>query len=425
MIELRRASLLALSCVWIPASFAAAQAAQPSPPLVFEVESRADAAAATIPGEDLPVLRTLPDPFRPLAGGERDTRPESWSQRRAEVQASLERYEIGPKPDADDLEVAASFASDTLTVVVTRRSNGRSITLTSPIFLPEGEGPFPAIIGMTWRLRGEGGGSGSLPADIFTSRNIARIPFFHDQVTLYREFGPGDPYFHLYPEHGQPGEVGQYSAWSWGVSRLIDGIQLAARAGTLPIDTGRLAVTGCSYAGKMALFAGALDERVALTIAQESGGGGAPAWRVSHGIEPDGSVEKTDNTNGAWFMQSMKERFRGDEVYRLPHDHHQLVAMVAPRALLVTGNTDYVWLSNRSTYVTARAAEAVYETLGIGDRFGFYINGGYGHCQIPDEHRPSIEAFVDRFLLGKDADTEVRVHPFGDLDYQEWMPWAQ
>jgi hypothetical protein len=32
---------------------------------------------------------------------------------------------------------------------------------------------------------------------------------------------------------------------------------------------------GCSYADKMALFAGAFDERIALTIAQESGGGGA------------------------------------------------------------------------------------------------------------------------------------------------------
>ena len=53
----------------------------------------------------------------------------------------------------------------------------------------------------------------------------------------------------------------------------------------LPIDMKHLAVTGCSYAGKMALFAGAFDERVALTIPQESGGGGAPSWRVTRGIE--------------------------------------------------------------------------------------------------------------------------------------------
>jgi hypothetical protein len=174
----------------------------------------------------------------------------------------------------------------------------------------------------------------------------------------------------------------------------------------------------------MALYAGALDERVALTIAQESGGGGAPAWRVSHGIEPDGTVEKTDNTNGAWFMQRMKEQFRGDEVYRLPHDHHELMALVAPRALLVTGNTDYLWLSNRAAYVTARAAQETYETLGIGDRFGFFIDGGHGHCQIPDSQRPAIEAFVDRFLLDRSVPTDVAVHPYPELEFRQWMPWA-
>jgi cephalosporin-C deacetylase-like acetyl esterase len=42
----------------------------------------------------------------------------------------------------------------------------------------------------------------------------------------------------------------------------------------LPIDLKHLAVTGCSYTGKLALIAGAFDERIALTIAQESGGGG-------------------------------------------------------------------------------------------------------------------------------------------------------
>jgi hypothetical protein len=38
------------------------------------------------------------------------------------------------------------------------------------VTLPEGEGPFPAIIGM-------GGGTGSLPEEIFTSRGIAQVPF--------------------------------------------------------------------------------------------------------------------------------------------------------------------------------------------------------------------------------------------------------
>jgi hypothetical protein len=79
----------------------------------------------------------------------------------------------------------------------------------------------------------------------------------------------------------------------WGISRLIDGIQIATRdpINPLPLDTGHSAVTGCSYAGKMAMWGGAFDERIALTISQENGGGGAPSWRISHEIETQGSVD--------------------------------------------------------------------------------------------------------------------------------------
>ena len=128
----------------------------------------------------------------------------------------------------------------------------------------------------------------------------------------------------------------------------------------------------------MALFAGAFDERIAATFAQESGGGGAPSWRVSEGLEPDGTVEKTSNTDGSWFITSMKTDFGHANTYKLPEDHHELMAMVAPRALMVSGNTDFTWLSNRSNYVTSLATQKIYEAFGIGERFGFYIDGGHG-----------------------------------------------
>ena len=395
-------------------------------PLVYDVENTgADYAKPVLPAFDqLASIRILPDPFRSFAGGPANLSFGSWSRRRAEIKAAIENYEIGKKPDPADVDVTATFANDTLAVVVTRKSNGRSLTLRTRIDLPAGNGPFPAVIGMTFFGNS---GTGSLPSDIFTSRNIARIPYYHDQVTKYRASDhTGDPYFYLYPEYdvgNGGGNVGQYSAWAWGVSRLIDGIQIAVRQGSLPLDLSHLAVTGCSYAGKMAVFAGALDERVALTIAQESGGGGAPAWRVSHAIEPNGTVEKTDNTNYTWFMQEMRA-FSADSVYKLPHDHQELMAMVAPRALLVTGNTDYTWLSNRSAYVSARAAQEAYRELGVGERFGFYIDGGHAHCNVPAVERPVIEAFVDRFLLGLNANTNVEIHPYPDLDFQGWMPWS-
>ena len=401
-------------------------------PLVYAAENTGANFAPVVPSFDQsPSNLILPDPFRLFNGGV-DVTFGGWERRRAEILASIEQYEIGPKPPASDVDIAATMhhglpGFDTLIVVVTRKSNQQSLTLKSRVNLPVGSGPFPAIIGMN-------SASGSIPSDVFTSRNIARVTYRHNDVTTYYNKKPTDPYFRLYPEYGAAGVVGQYSAWAWGVSRLIDGLQIVAADGSLPIDMTHVGVTGCSYAGKMAMFAGALDERVALTIAQESGGGGIPAWRASWVLrDPRGDVERMGNTDGNWFITGMKRQFDGDAVFKLPHDHHELMALVAPRALLATNNLSYVWLSNPSAYIDSRATQETYRQMGIGDRFGFFIDGNHSHCQVPATQRPAIEAFVDKFLLGLSANTDVQTYTGSDFytsptdpefDYQGWMPWS-
>jgi hypothetical protein len=292
--------------------------------------------------------------------------------------------------------------------------NGNTLTLKSRITLPEGDGPFPVVIGMN-------SPSGSVPANLFASRKIATMPFTHNQVTAYgRAPSANDPYYKLYPE--LLGQSGQYSAWAWGVSRLIDGLQLVTN--TLPIDLKHICVTGCSYAGKMALFSGAFDERVALTIAQESGGGGATSWRYS-GTEKTGSVEGLAQTDHKWFRSSMFQ-FGGTNVSSLPEDHDELMAMCAPRALLVTGNPNYLWLSNPSCYVCSKATQQIYTTLGIPDRFGYSVVGGHQHCQVPAIETPEIGDFLDKFMLGKqDVITTVADSPtnYVSIDYARWYQW--
>jgi len=112
-------------------------------------------------------------------------------------------------------------------------------------------------------------------------------------------------------------------------------------------------------------------------------------------------------------MESQKENFRGDSVYRLPYDQHELCAMVCPRALLLLGNPDYEWLADASMVVSAEAAKKVWERFGIGDRMGWSIVYGHGHCQLPERQFPEVQAFIDRFLLGRKADTkDVRIAEF-------------
>jgi dienelactone hydrolase len=346
----------------------------------------------------------LTDPFLSSDGSERSTDFADWRCRRAEIVAELEHYEIGEKPARPE-NLEASYADGVLTVRVTE--NGETLTLTAPIALPEGDGPFPAVIGM-------GGPYGSLPADIFTSRGIAGIPFNFGQVMAHTQTRGSEPINALYPDETA---VGAYSAWPWGVSRLIDGLELVAD--DLAIDRERIAVTGCSFAGKMALFSGALDERIALTIAQESGGGGAAAWRVSQTL---GNVETLGNTSFAWFREDL--RAYANFVYKLPLDHHELVALVAPRALLVLGNPDYEWLADESGYVSSRAAHQVWQAFGVGDRFGYSIVADHPHCGLPAVQRPEVEAFVEKFLLGvTDANTDVEIHPYGTMNADRWYQW--
>jgi hypothetical protein len=385
-------------------------------PLVYDKENTGSSyPAPPLPTlSELPVVDPLPDPFAWSDGSGRSTNFNDWERRRNEIKKEIEHYEIGRKPDKPGDIVAtwipgATPTVGTLRVVVT--VNGQVLTINSAVTLPSGSGPFPAVIGMNSQ-------SGSIPGDIFSSRNIARITFSHNNITTYNAPSNNNPFYRLYPDQNITNS-GQYAAWAWGVSRIIDGLELLQ--GTIPIDLKHLAVTGCSYAGKMALFAGAYDERIALTIAQESGGGGIPAWRVS---EFGGDVEKLGATSNQWFKDDMFQ-FSGLNVPKLPHDHHELMAMVAPRALLVTGNTDFMWLSNLAAYVTSRATKEIYKTLGISDRFGFYIDGQHGHCAIPTSQRPAIEAFVDKFLLGKtevNTDT-VTIHPYGNMEHKSWYEW--
>ena len=375
-------------------------------PLVYAVEhTGAHFPAPPLPSiENLPSVEPLTDPFMWSDGSGRVAKFDEWSHRRAEIKAEIEHYEIGKKPGLPD-SITASYHDGMLTVNVSVK--GETLTLTSKIILPDGKGPFPAVIGI-------GRGPGSLPADIFHSRDIAVVSFNFGQVMEHTQTRGNEPINKLYPEWTH---MGAYSAWSWGVSRLIDGLELVQK--DLSIDLKRLAITGCSFAGKMALFAGAFDERIALTIAQEPGGGGAAAWRVSETL---GKVEKLGSTSHAWFMEDMFQ-FSAGNVAKLPMDHHELMAMVAPRALLILGNPDYEWLADESGYVSCRAAHEVWKAFGIADRFAFSIVPGHGHCRLPDSQRPEVEAFVDKFLLGKSsANTNVTISPF-ESDYHRWIDW--
>ena len=378
-------------------------------PLVYEVENTgADCPIPYLPSfSELPTIQALPDPFEWSDGRGRISNFADWRYRRTEISTEVQHYELGNKPQPPDI-LEATLSEDTLTVMI--EDGGKSLTLTAIITLPEsGSGPFPAVIGV-------GYGTGSLPADIFTSRGIATIQYNFGQVAPWTQNGRGmGGFYQLYPDP----KVGYFTAWAWGISRIIDGLVQVPQAN---IDVTHLAVTGCSFAGKIALYSGALDERIALTISQEPGGGGDAAWRVTETLS--GSRETLNSAQSyGWYYEDVSQF--NDAVTKLPFDQHEVMAMIAPRALFVLGNPDYEWLADESGYVACKAAHEVWKALGVPDRFGFSKVGGHLHCQLPDNQRPEVGAFIDKFLLAKDtANTNIAIHPGYTNDLPGWITWS-
>lgn len=362
----------------------------------------------------LPEIHELPNPLMWQHGKGIVKNLKQWDKRREEISQLIQEYEIGVIPKVDKKQVKARMSGDTLFVTVT--VGKESLTLSSVIRYPStGKAPYPLMIGSS-RI--------SLPDTLFRVRPIARMNFNERQVNGYSQFR-GDTckanygFVRLYPHLI---DNGAYSMWAWGFQRIIDGLEILGPEVT-KIDVKHIGVTGCSYAGKMALFCGAFDSRVALTIAQEPGGGGAAAWRVSHTIE---GVEDLDRTDYHWFKTSLRDHFHGDSVYQLPYDHHELCALVCPRAFLMLGNTDYKWLADESGYVSVNAAQKVWKYLGIADRMGYSILGGHPHCMLPPQQYPEVEAFIDRFLLDKDVNTaDIHIAPmFKDkVNLDEWIKY--
>ena len=360
-------------------------------PLVYDVENTGRQYAAPLMPEpnQLPIIQELPDALEDV------TSFADWSKRRSDIAHMIQHYGIGQKPTMETHQIKARMEGDTA-LVVNVTINGQTLTLRSVIRYPKvGKPPYALMIGTSMI---------SLPKKLFEDRPIATMTFHESQVNDYSQWRKNHhdrgehPFDNLYPHLK---ENGAYSEWAWGLSRLIDGLQQLGPEVT-KIDTKHIGVTGCSYAGKMALYCGAFDERVALTIAQEPGGGGAAAWRASY---PEDEVENLDKTDYHWFLESQLTNFGGDKVYRLPYDQHELCAMVCPRALLLLGNPDFKWLADDAMLVSAQAAKKVWERFGIADRMGWSIVGGHGHCQLPESQWPEVQAFIDRFLLGRDTNT--------------------
>lgn len=327
----------------------------------------------------LPDLLVQPD-------GTRVTRGE-WPCRRQALRATAEAYVYGPRGPEPE-RVSARIEGDRIRVEVGHA--GREAGFEAALRLPQGPGPHPVLIVI-------GGGAGVDNA-LLASEGIARIDF--DPTRVGAETGQSrdrrGAFFELYGEPVQ--DTGTLMAWAWGVSRLVDAIEQAGQ-GLLRPEA--VAVVGCSRYGKGALAAGAFDDRIALTIPIESGSGGVPLWRgvVAGGAQPPHSAFGEQ----PWLADAF-DAFAAD-VERLPIDQHAVLALVAPRGLLVLDNPHVDWLGAGAGHASVLAAMPAYALLEAQGNLGYHGDVAQArHCAWRSEWDAPARDAIRRHLHGTQAD---------------------
>ncbi|MDB4881343.1 MAG: acetylxylan esterase [Gemmatimonadetes bacterium] len=191
-------------------------------------------------------------------------------------------------------------------------------------------------------------------------------------------------------ESRTPDQWGVLAAWSWGLSRALDYLETDRS-----IDAKRAAIEGHSRWGKTALLAGALDQRWAIVWPSCSGSMGASLEKRNWG-------ETIDNVAGASEYHWMAGNFLkyAGNWKAMPVDAHELIALVAPRPVFVTGGTHDQWSDPHGEFLAALGADPVYRLLG---------RKGLGTTEMP---APDVSLVS--------GDLAFRNHEGGHTDMPDW-----
>jgi hypothetical protein len=343
------------------------------------------------PPDKYPAVHELPDPFTFLDGTKMKSK-DDWKRRREELNKLIQDIQYGPYPPKPD-KVAGVLNGNALTVTVEYK--GKSISYNANIQRPAGDGPFPAFICVS--------GMNGIDARTLNARGIAYISYQPNQIAADSIPTVGQRRGMLYDLYGGDSKTSALMGWGWAIHRIMDALE------TLPdakINVKKIGVTGYSRYGKGAIVAGAFDERVALTVPGGSGAGGVGSWRAAEGLQV--KVQTLQQINGEapqWFTDGFAAY--GPKVDNLPFDAHEIIALCAPRAVIVQEGTQDSWNNNAAggPFQAAWAAKKVYDYLDVPDNIG-WVTGPHGHGGTTPHETEGILAFVDKFLLDKDVPTK-------------------
>ena len=380
----------------------------------------------------------LPDPL--LGGdGEPVTTAEQWRQkRRPEILALFENEVYGRSPGRpDNVRVEELESSDqALGGMATRKQvrvqfarANRQVAMDILIYLPaQAKGPVPTfltlnfygnhtihkdpaiILSQSWmRANKEKGVVKNRATEASRGASASRwavemiLKRGYGLATIY--YGDLDPDYDdgfengVHALYGKPAdnEWGSIATWAWGLSRALDYFETDEQ-----IDHTRVAVMGHSRLGKTALWAGAQDERFALTISNNSGCGGAALSRRAFGE----TVKRINTSFPHWFCDRFLKY--NDNENTCPVDQHMLVALMAPRPVYIASAKGDRWADPRGEFLAGYHAAPVFRLLGT-EAFG-------GTKKMPQLNQPVMHTIGYHIRRGE--------HDVTDYDWRAYLDFA-
>ncbi len=353
----------------------------------------------------LPTLPFLPDPLIIDEGGRNIPvkTMAQWREKREIMKQQMQHWITGtipPPPGNVTAEVLEERMVGNLTErdLLLRFGPGQEGQLHITLLIPPGDGPFPVFM-CPWKKERYDWVQAAVRRGYIACRFTATDPKygFHDDSEEYEElYWPGYDFSTI-------------MRWGWAASRAIDYLH------TLPVvNRDQITLTGLSRNGKMALWAAALDERITAVVPISGGTGGEMPFRYTSDKYATETIEYLTWIRPHWLHPRL--RFFIGRESQMPVDQNSLMALIAPRGLMLTSS--YIESAGNSWAMEQayNSALEVYKFLGAEERLAIDNRLGL--------HAPAardIERYLDFFdyTFGRNTIKPVN-HRMYNYSFSKW-----
>ncbi len=331
--------------------------------------------------EGLPSLPFLPDPLILDEGGKNIPvrTMEQWKEKRQEIKKLAQYWITGtvpPPPENIISEIIEEKKIGQLTerTVLLKFGPEHKAQLHINLLIPPGEGPFPVFI-CPWKKDRYDWVQAAVRRGYIGCRFTATDP-------NYGYIDDSEEYEDLWwPEY----DFSTLMRWGWAASRAIDYLYTLDYT-----EKEQIALTGLSRNGKMALWAAAYDERIKAVVPISGGTGGEDPFRYTADKYSNETIEVLSRIRPHWLHPRL--RFFVGRESKMPVDQNSLMALVAPRGLMLTSS---IFESAGNPWGIEQAylsAQKAYKFLGAEDNIAIDLRHGLHSPAARD-----IEAYLDFF----------------------------